>query len=710
MPTRLPLIPSVEQLAADPVTHHYDDMISPSGLTNFLGTVRVDHDLTGISVVQFPPVSQGHARTAACFIDGRLLESYGVPITHVWRPDRVMRRVALPGLEIETFTVCVPGHTSVAIDIVVHNTTDAPRTTEIMLTLGARVTRADGAWVEPESPSDRNTAALADDRMVFTDAAHSAWSVQGVDVPAVLRGSAIVDDTEEFAIGIGGMTRGGDVTVRLELEPRGSARFGYVHAIGTTLAAATAAYDVSIQDVPGAVSESERFWNAQFAAAVTPGNTEYSGHLPVLDTNNAALHRLYWWGITGVLWFRREFVGNVLGRSYDVVGPSYWGTSTFMWDHSLSGAFHALLDPEPLRKQLLHWIGNDPHTHLATSSLTGEPIGRWYSVNDYAMTRMVHDYLRFTGDLGFLDEVDATGRTVLEHLKQWARAWHGLRRNSPLADYGDIDNLLECVSTYRHEVASFNAANVWNMRTTADICDLRGEHDEAEALRREASDLVPEVLKLYRAGAGFFAARQPNGVEIEVRHCYDFITVGALITDDLPPSMQAEMVDFFARELQTPTWMRSLSPWDPDASYSVRPDHQWNGAYTTWPAESVRSLVALGAGSVARDWLPGLARTANQGPPAQAHFVEEALPAINGGARKSPPQLPYINDWAESSAGAYTAMLIEAVFGVRAAVDGVVVRGGIAAELDPTGVLRGFTIGGRTFDVHADGRITDLAL
>ena len=126
------------------------------------------------------------------------------------------------------------------------------------------------------------------------------------------------------------------------------------------------------------------------------------------------------------------------------------------------------------------------------------------------------------------------------------------------------------------------------------------------------------------------------------------------------------MVAFFQRELQTPEWLRALSPWDPDASYSVRPDHQWNGAYTAWPADSARALIALGEPQVALDWLPGLARTANQGPPGQAHFVEEAQPLLNGGARKAPPQLPYINDWACSSAGAYVALVIESLFGAGA--------------------------------------------
>jgi len=45
------------------------------------------------------------------------------------------------------------------------------------------------------------------------------------------------------------------------------------------------------------------------------------------------------------------------------------------------------------------------------------------------------------------------------------------------------------------------------------------------------------------------------------------------------------MAKFFKEELQTPTWMHALSPKNNDAVTSVRPDHQWTGAYTAWPAK-----------------------------------------------------------------------------------------------------------------------------
>ena len=332
---------------------------------------------------------------------------------------------------------------------------------------------------------------------------------------------------------------------------------------------------------------------------------------------------------------------------------------------------HALLDPDAMRRQLGHWITSDTHTLFGTSSLTGGPVGQWYSVNDYAMTRLVRDYVRFTGDAAFLDERAGRRPQRARPPPLLGAAWQGLRRSSTLADYGEIENLLECVSSYTHEVASFNAANVWNLRVTADVLESRGDVAGAAELRAEADELVAAVLELYLPGEGFFAAGQPDGTKLPVRHCYDFNIVGTTIPEDLDETTRREMVDFFQRELQTPEWLRALSPWDPDASYSVRPDHQWNGAYTAWPADAARALVALGEPKVALDWLPGLARTANQGPPGQAHFVAEAQPLLSGGARKAPPQLPYINDWACSSSGAYVALVIESLFGAAPGIDGL---------------------------------------
>ncbi len=56
---------------------------------------------------------------------------------------------------------------------------------------------------------------------------------------------------------------------------------------------------------------------------------------------------------------------------------------------------------------------------------------------------------------------------------------------------------------------------------------------ESEKLFKEAKELIPEIQKLYVDGKGYWNTRFPNNELVEVRHCYDFITILNKISDDL---------------------------------------------------------------------------------------------------------------------------------------------------------------------------------
>ncbi|TDW81032.1 hypothetical protein [Kribbella sp. VKM Ac-2566] len=675
-------IPRSADLASDVLVHTYDDMFNPPGLTNFLGTAQVDHDVVAIRSVNFPPYSHGDTITGQLYVDGRLARSYGGTVEVVWRPDCVVRSTTVDGLDLRTTTACAPGRPAVVVQLEVSGLPG--RSVRLGLALASTATRSPTGWLRPEPPSEPNTLQVVDNRVVGTGESGSAVSVQGLDVPSTVDRAML------------------EATVVLDESGRG--RLSYVHVLAGTLEEATEHFDVCVADVPSVIAVAESMWDVALADAFDPHSDGFSGSLPVLETSNEALRKLYWWGVLGVIWFRRDNPASVIGRTYDTLMPRYWQTTTFIWDYSLSSLTHALLDPEPMRKHIEHWIDLDTHKHFGTEWLTGGPVGYWYSVNDFAMTRLVRDYVRFTGDSAFLD-VSVGPKPVGEHVHDWATAWRGLRGEHALADYGGIDNLLECVSSYVHEVASFNAANVWCMRVAAEIADRSGDADRAALLRKEASAQAGHVNELYVEGKGFWHARQPDGKLVPVRHCYDFNIVGTTIPDDLSESQRAEMVSFFQRELQTPTWMRALSPYDADAAFSVRPDHQCNGAYPAWPADAGRALFALGRGDVLLDWLPGLAKSANQGPCGQAHFVEEAQPPMAGGARKSPPQFPYLIDWSCSSSGAWVSLVLEGVFGIEVALDGTVTASPQVAALDPNARLTGLRVGSKTYDVTADGLV-----
>ncbi len=690
MPLRTAL-PVVEDLASSPLVHRPGDLFAPPGLTNFLGVLQSDNDLVGVRSVTFPPFgSLGTTITARAFLGGRLLAAFGAPVTFVWRPDRITRQSTVDGLDITTTTVMAPGVQGFVVEIEIENHGAVDRELPLRLALEASVTQAVRPWGGSEPPGEDDNAVEIDEagrRFVFLAQASEAVSMQGIDDP----------DARTTA-------RGVETTVRVGAGEQW--RVGYVHAVGATVDETRAVYDRLAADVPGVLRASERAWNDELAALFIPGNDRFGGSLPWLETDNDALRRLYTMGALGVLYFRRDSTHSVMGRTYDTLMPRYWQSVTFLWDYNLSSLVHALLDPAVMRRHLEHWIATDVHTHFGTEWLTGSPVGNWYAVNDFAMTRMIRDYVSWTGDVAWLTTPVAGGdgiKTVADFVHDYATAWRGLRSEHGLADYGGIDNLLECVSTYIHSVASLNAANVFTLRTATAMDTALGETSRSEAYAAEADALAARVNDLYAKGEGYFHARYPDGSLVPVRHCYDFFTVPFGMLADLSSEQQQEMTDFFVRELQTPTWMHALSPYDDDALFSVRPDHQWNGAYPAWPSESAAALFRMGHGEVAAGWLAGLARSTNQGPLGQAHFVESAVEPDSGGARKSPNEWPWINDWTCSSNGSWVSLVIEAVFGVQVGFDGAIAVNPQLADVDPTARLRDLVIRGQRYDVDADG-------
>jgi hypothetical protein len=384
--------------------------------------------------------------------------------------------------------------------------------------------------------------------------------------------------------------------------------------------------------------------------------------------------------------------------------PRYWETTTFLWDISLSAMLLSMLDPEILRRMMETWMELDVYKHFGTEFLTGAGVGPWYSVNDYAMSRMAKEYLRWTGDRAWLDK-RVGGRRVIEHLLKYAEHWRDLDVNKHgLADYGGVTNLLEAVSSYVHEVAGLNAANVHNLRFAAELVEFKGDSRKAAAYRKEAEELGRRVLDLYVPGKGIWKCRLPDGTYNEVHHCYDFGTTLMNIGDMMSAKQKTEIVDFFRRELQTPTWMRALSTRDLDVTFSIRPDHQWTGAYCSWPALALSGLYAAGAVDVAFEWIKGLAKTSMQGPYAQAHFTETFYtPESNGGAIKSPSDQPYINDWACVSGCNYLEPIVDSIFGVNAGLFGTITAKPQFGKLDPRAELRNINYQGKKYTAGKNG-------
>ncbi|MFZ1007199.1 MAG: hypothetical protein WAN65_10200, partial [Candidatus Sulfotelmatobacter sp.] len=100
----------------------------------------------------------------------------------------------------------------------------------------------------------------------------------------------------------------------------------------------------------------KKCWEQRWADAFTPGNHHFSGSLPVLVTDNAALKRNYYMGIVTLLELERTQF-PVFHRSFITSGERAPGTQ-FYWDASLGSTVWALLEPAGMKATLRRVAGD----------------------------------------------------------------------------------------------------------------------------------------------------------------------------------------------------------------------------------------------------------------------------------------------------------------------------------------------------------------
>lgn len=667
-PTPRPAIPSLEDLASVRMTHGFMELFNLPIAMNDWGYAQTVKSVSAISAIAFPPYaccgvpsipwSPGYLTTCELFVNGRLAsisDDPGQAVTYQWFPHRVVREQAVDGLQVRT-SMFLPADTRAAAErIEVRNAAAASREITLEFDLRAGVIHKGTTWFNELPGEGDNRAAwnAAQGRLTFTAQHSPAACAQGIHPPA-----------QEV--------RGGNMLrYALRLQPGERTEFHFVAAIAGNAEDAGALHDRLQTNFAALERANEDWFEHLVRSAFTPGNSDFSGHLPQLKTDNETLWDLFHNGFRGLLTARRRSPDSAYGPTLLTLSGHVLPTLSFPWDTALTSLSLALLDPQPLRGLVEVWFQRDMHQHLATDYITGDAIGPWYGVNDMAIVRCAQNYLRVTGDFAWLDKTVGE-QTIMEHLHDHATYWKKLvKPGRELADYGEISNLLEVVSTYLHEVAGMNAGNVASMRFVAELQERRGQSRQAAALRADARDLAARINRLlYVDGKGWWRCGQPDGTFNEVRHCYDFLAVLDNMDEDLTARQKQEMTQFFHEQLASKKWMRALSAGDPDATWNIRPDHSCLGAYAAWPPMCAKGLYKCESPAQIVPWLMELAKAGRQGPIGQGHFTEDVEPPLYGGARKASEDAPYIEDWCCISGGAFTDLVIESIFGVEPTLDG----------------------------------------
>jgi hypothetical protein len=696
-----PQVPTLDDLASVTIRHTFGDLFNLPLAMNDLGFAQSVKSVSAITAIAIPPYaccgfpeitwSPGFLTTCEVIVDDRLLSICPPPenrINYKWFPHCVVREQVADGLRFKTSMFMPADRRAVAQSITVHNLSEARRKLTLGFDMRAAVTKKTAAWFfnSPGEGDNKITWSAEQGRLTFEAQHSAAASAQGL-VPKAQRLQADNVLMYELELGVG--------------ETR---EFHYVNAIAENGVAANRLYDELQRSYDQVVQENERKWDGLIRSAFTPGNSDFSGHLPRLLTDDESLWNLYYNGFKNLLSARRRSPDSAYGATLITLSGHVLPTLSFPWDTALSGLSLALLDPDPLRNLVEVWFQQDMHAHLATDHVSGEAVGPSYGVNDMAIVRCAQDYLRVTGRFDWLDK-RVGSKTVLEHIKDHALHWTKLQTTDrKLGDYGKIENLLEVVSTYLHEVAGMNAGNVSSMRFVAELLEHRGDSEGARHLRAEAVNMAGRINRLlYVQGKGWWRCGQPDGSFHEVRHCYDFLTVLDNMAEDLSAVQKEEMAHFFWEQLHSEKWMRALASGDPDASWNIRPDHSCLGAYAAWPPMSAKGLYKIDDPVKIAPWLRELAKAGSQGPIGQAHCTEEIFPPEHGGAYKSPEDAPYLNDWCVIAGGAFSDLVIESIFGADLTLFKGVRATPHLAEFDPNARLQNLHYQDAEYTLSAKG-------
>lgn len=258
------MIPTVDDLCSTPMVHKQGDVFNPPGLTNFLGTVQTDVDLTGIMNMNFPPYSCGNGKTGALYIDGIYFASTGNRVTTTWYPHKIVRSAFHCGLEYITETVLKTGGTAALVKITVKNPSCNSRVTELRLGLHGAVVRKDSAWRDAAVPRGEENGRTLEPSLggfIYQAPEGDAFLIQGV-YPAPER----ID--------------GRGITSRVEVSPGREKSIYFCVSLGGTRDEAEALHTRTIQRGDEVIGEAGEEWNRELTAVFTPATTGTQGTSP----------------------------------------------------------------------------------------------------------------------------------------------------------------------------------------------------------------------------------------------------------------------------------------------------------------------------------------------------------------------------------------------------------------------------------------------
>lgn len=655
----------LKDLATGWLRRYPTQLAAMPGLNNDIGSIQMEADPVAIKHPVFPPYSGGNELSGITIINGKNIAQISKGVEVKWTAYEVERRCTADGWELSSRTSLLPEEAGFVVSLSVLNTQPGSRSLSLGLLLSGRAMNTGDqgyAWSVPSIPTDVasfiKTEGLRQD-VVDTDIENTcliqndgatAYAANTFDVaPSLWKNQR--EPIWNKTVGSG---KSWNLTMLVTYSDE-----------RTKCESLCKKWRTRMKEVaPLARKRWEDLWKAAF----TPGNSFFSGSLPLVKTDHPGLDKIYYNGVLTLLTCRRVYPQAKIKPCYLTLWPRRGEGSAYLaWDLAYTSGVLSRLDPKVLLETLLVTMTAPELDFQVTNYFTLEHGGWTCSAHPMAIYTAAFDLLRNSSDNSWLDKTiirvgratkgfeaasqgqvteakeapsrKLTARQALEEVVFIHR-----RKNIPganLIDFGPRSSYLECNTTYAHGTAGHTAQQY---RAMKQFDEVFGGDTSAERAR-----LLEGIMSLYRSEDGFFDCLYPDGRRFPAANLYDVGLVLDSIGDSLKPQQVKEIISFVKEQLLTPTWARCLAATDFDSLSGNRCDHQWAGCFPTWLSQFVTGIYK--SGLTEKDvpwlmtWLEGVSKTILQGPFAQAYWAEDVYPEELGAAAKCYDELVQGNHW-----------------------------------------------------------------
>ncbi|NQT58203.1 MAG: hypothetical protein HQ557_04390 [Bacteroidetes bacterium] len=691
---------SLDDLSTAWLRRRVTDLKAMPGLNNTLGSIQMEADILAFKHPVFPPYSAGGELTGYTFLGQRHLAQVTDWVKIRWKAYEVERECSTGSWFLSSRTALHPTEPLVVVSLTITNTTTEQKSLDIGFLLSGR-SRNTGergyAWAVPEVPTAVSS---------FSSTEGLYQNIEMADISGTLllgNDAGNGYSAQSFSPAPDSWERGQIARFQRDLKPGEEFVLNFSSSFHENQEKALHLVNEWKGREKQLLITARHWWEELWEAAFTVGNSHFSGNAPILESSRPELLKLYYMAILTEITCRRKYPEAVVIPSYLTLWPRRGEGSTYLtWEMPYISGLLSKLDPDGL-EGLWNLTAQAPFLDSQVANLFEGSFGGWTCCgHPQTILTGALNLQRWAGNVNWKKSIiirqkkkvegfeaasqnqilheEAGSHTHTRKMTGWevfkeSLYYHRSQKvpQSSLADVGNRDAYLECVTDYAHGTAALTAIQIWALKESA---ALTGESYDEEIQR-----LLKEVLALYREGKGYFSCRFSDGRVFDAPNLYDVGVVLSTLGDELPAAMVTEIAEFVRDNLITKTWCHNLWPLSLDVVSGLRCDHQWAGSFSAWPAQFVLGLAKSGYEAPwVEEWLQGMSAVTAQGPFGQAYWAEDIYTPEAGGAAKCFDELSQGNHWVIQSGVHFFDMVVEGLLGVQADIQGnVSLKGGLSA-------------------------------